>query len=165
MGLVEPHPQSSRLVSRTPLHCGAEEDRGDRSGADPVYLGTLRVSSLAHQPAADAGRGVALLRWPRRNGATHPGAARGLRAEEDSHSCFCGQRPLSGSSSAGLQLGHGFSADMSPGRMAKPYLEQTALQTLLVAGRTYTPAEPTYSSVREFAPHPKVGERDTPSDS
>src|SRR5467141_310436 len=52
-----------------------------------------------------------------------------------------------------------------PGRMAKPDLEQTALQTLLVAGRTYTPAEPTYSSVREFAPHPKVGESDTPSDS
>src|SRR5438132_12476563 len=54
---------------------------------------------------------------------------------------------------------------MSSGRMAKPDLEQTALQTLLVAGRTYTPAEPTYSSVREFAPHPKVGESDTPSDS
>ena len=93
----------SRLVSSTPLHCGAEVDRGDRSGADFVYLGALRVSSLAHEPAADAGRRVAVLRRPRRNGATHPGAARGLCAAEDSDSCFCGQRPLSGSSSAGLQ--------------------------------------------------------------
>ena len=49
--------------------------------------------------------------------------------------------------------------------MAKPDLEQTTLQTLLAAGRTYTPAEPTYSSVREFAPHPKVGAGDIASGS
>jgi len=58
-----------------------------------------------------------------------------------------------------------FQRTWSPRRMAKPDLEQTTLQTLLAAGRTYTPAEPTYSSVREFAPHPKVGGWDTPSDS
>src|ERR1700688_4763203 len=86
-------------------------------------------------------------------------------ASENSHSCFCGQRPLSGSSSSGLQPGHGFSADLSPRRMAKPDLEQTTLPTLLAAGRTYPPAEPTYSPVREFAPHPKVGAGDIASDS
>ena len=46
----------------------------------PIFLGTLCVSSLAHEPAADAGRCVALLRWPCRNGATHPRTARGLCA-------------------------------------------------------------------------------------
>jgi hypothetical protein len=38
------------------LYRGTKEDRGDRSGANFVYLGTLRVSSLAHEPAADTGR-------------------------------------------------------------------------------------------------------------
>ena len=48
---------------------------------DPeLTLFTLERYSLAHESAADAGRGVALLRRPCRNGATHSGASGGLRA-------------------------------------------------------------------------------------
>ena len=35
--------------------------------------GTVCLSSLAHEPSNDAGRGVALLRWSRRSGAAHSG--------------------------------------------------------------------------------------------
>jgi hypothetical protein len=37
-------------------------------------------------------------------------------------------------------------------------LTLSTLQTLLVAWRTYPPTEPTYPSIREFAPHPEVGD-------
>src|SRR2546427_8904777 len=50
-----------------------EDPPGRRDHFDFVHLGTLRVSSLAHEPVADPSWGVALLRWPRRNGATHSG--------------------------------------------------------------------------------------------
>ena len=43
-----------------------------------------------------------------------------------------------------------FSADMPSPRMAKSDLEQASAQTLLVAGRTYALAEPTYSAVSQL---------------
>jgi len=79
-------------------------DPRERSGAEPVYDGTLCVSSLAHGPAADTGRSLVLLRWPRRNGATHPRNSCGLCAHEDSDASFCGQCSVSGSDSARYNL-------------------------------------------------------------
>ncbi len=65
--------------------------------------------------------------------------------------------PLFGSSAVGLQLSDGFSAGMSPRGMAEHDLEQTTPQTLVAARRTYSPSQSTYSSVSEFALHPKSG--------
>ena len=65
---------------------------------------------------------------------------------------------------AGLQPGHGFSADVSTARMAKSDLEQTTPKTILATWRTYPPPQPTYSAVSEFAPHLQVGGSDTVSD-
>src|SRR5205823_9328665 len=48
--------------------------------------------------------------------------------------------------------------------MAKLYVEQAPAQTLLGAGRTYAPAEPTYSAVSQFAPDYRVG-RENPASS
>lgn len=47
--------------------------------------------------------------------------------------------------------------------MAKPDLEQTPPQVILVARRTYAPAEPTHSAVTQFSPDRNVEGQDTPS--
>ena len=57
--------------------CIVARKRIEETDPEPTLftLERYRLSGLAHEPAADAGRGVALLRWPRRYGATHSGAA------------------------------------------------------------------------------------------
>ena len=57
----EHHPHDWSQARR----CIVARRRIEETDPEPnfVYLGTLRVSRLAHESAADAGRGVALLRY------------------------------------------------------------------------------------------------------
>ena len=65
--------------------------------------------------------------------------------------------PISGGDSSGLQLGDGIPAELSAQRVAGPDSEHATLQTVLVAGRTYTATEPTLPAPGEAARDPSVG--------
>ena len=129
---LEHRPQEGRPARRGMV----ARKRIEETDPEPTWfpLGTLRVSSLAHEPAVDTRRGMALLRWRGRKGATPPRASGGLGVEEDFHSRFCRQGPLSGSGSPRLQPGYRFAADLSPGGRAVPDAEQVTLPTLLAPG-------------------------------
>ena len=109
--------------------------RRDRSRPNLVYLGALPLPSLVHHPAIDASGSVAFLRRPRRDGTAYLRTPRGLRAAEDSHPCLCGQCSLLGNSSAGLQFGDCFPAEVSARGLAKLdfKFKQTATQAILAA--------------------------------